>query len=61
MGHLTKRNGRLNPTLRDLDLVYLGGDQVSIFLRSFPGGSRASHWWAALRNCSVDKGVGLRK
>lgn len=37
-------------SVRNLDLVYLGGDQESIFLRSFPGDSKASHLWAALRN-----------
>lgn len=61
LGHLTKRNGVLNPSLRNLDLVYLGRDQESIFLKSFPGGSKASHFWAALRNYSVEKGVGLRR
>lgn len=58
--HLTKRNGVLNPSLRNLDLVYLGGDQESIFLRSFPGGSKASHLWAALRNL-CRKGSWIKK
>ena len=61
LGHLTKRDTVFNLTLRNLDLVYLDGDQKSVFLRSFLGGSKARHLWAALRNFSIDSGVGLRK
>lgn len=36
LGHLTKRDTVFNLTLRNLD-----GDQESVFLRNFPGGSKS--------------------